>query len=741
MLDLEKAKELFSGQAEKYVSNINFKPFFLSDGNFYYVEEFFYVKEKYYKYIYVESKSGNKRELFDHKMLAIKLSHIAEVSINPYKLPISIVSYQNTILTFKFNKKIYIFDNNELIDHGNALPDNYLVSPDNKKAAFVKDYDLYVVDLETNNENRMTYDGEKYYAYASSYDGDLCSITRRINNIQVKCIAKWSNDSRFLLTHKIDERNVKELSLLQNVVDSTDQRPIVHTYKYAFALDDDIPMVEYYILDTINYSTVKCNIPLCPIDLMMTTDVIAGPTTWDYKDNLAIIYCLSRDRKNAKTYVVVADTGKSTLIKEERSETFIFTSFHKSSMIIDSSISVVANQIVNCYKKYNIFFYMSEEDGYYHIYRYNLKNGELINKVTNGNFVVRQFLAFIPTVNKVYFTASDLNEDNNPYYTYLYSVNADGTNLQCITKENANHKIFILPNAEYFIDYYSTATNEPVICLKNISGEIISHITECEINGLYEVGYKIPIPLKLKAKDNKTDIYGIMVLPPDFDANKRYPIVEYHYGGAHMQVVPHDFAAAIRARVQSIAACGFISIIIDGRGTILRDKKFHDFSYNNLKCSAGLIDHIAAYEQLSNQYPFLDTDRVGIVGFSGGGYGSLVALTNYSEIYKCAFSISGNHFNELYSSIWSEQFMGLCEEELLKEQSVLNDIDKMTGKLFIVHGDMDDNVHPANTIKIIDQLIKKDKNFEMLIIPNAHHGNTFTPYIETKILKFFINNL
>jgi dipeptidyl aminopeptidase/acylaminoacyl peptidase len=382
----------------------------------------------------------------------------------------------------------------------------------------------------------------------------------------------------------------------------------------------------------------------------------------------------------------------------------------------------------------------SERDGWMHLYLYDGQTGGLKNQVTSGEWVFRGIEHVDEADRVLYFTAGGRESDRDPYLEHLYRVNLDGSGLRLLTPEAANHSIRFSPDADYFVDTYSRADLAPVSVLRRSSdGRKIRDLEEANIDSLLALGWNQPEPFQAKARDGVTDIYGLIWRPTTFDPARRYPVVEQIYTGPHSFFVPKSFSA-YRNTAQSIAELGFIVVQIDGLGTSGRSREFHDFSYRNLG-DGGIPDHVAAMRQMASRYPYMDLDRVGIYGHSAGGYDATHAILAHPEFYKVAVSSAGNHDHRLDKAVWNTQWMGLPIDEHYEEQSNVTLAGQLQGKLLLVHGDVDENVPVSATLRLVDALIKAEKDFEMLIMPNQTHGLGRHPYFTRKRWDFFVKHL
>ena len=381
----------------------------------------------------------------------------------------------------------------------------------------------------------------------------------------------------------------------------------------------------------------------------------------------------------------------------------------------------------------------SERDGWNHLDLYD-KNGHLENQVTQGSWVVRQ-LEYVDEKNRrVFFLASGREKGEDPYQTHLYSTGFDGKGLTLLTPENANHSVSVSPDGRFFVDNYSRVDlpGESVLRRSN-DGSEVRVLEKTDISAPQGTGWKFPEPFQGKAADGTTDLYALIWRPSNFDPSKKYPIVEHVYTGPQDFFVPKTFGGMLR--LQAMAELGFVVVMIDGRGTTGRSRAFHLFSYRNLGRS--FEDHVAMIKQMAARFPYMDADRVGIFGTSAGGYGAAHAMLIFPGFYKVGVSISGDHDARLDKAWWNELYQGYPVQDDYAAQSNVTMADRLAGHLLIEHGDIDDNVHPVGTMRFVDALMKANKDFDMLLVPNMYHGESgpHAPYMVKRRWDYFVQYL
>ncbi|MGE8293302.1 MAG: prolyl oligopeptidase family serine peptidase, partial [Sphingobacterium sp.] len=386
----------------------------------------------------------------------------------------------------------------------------------------------------------------------------------------------------------------------------------------------------------------------------------------------------------------------------------------------------------------------SERDGWGHYYHYDT-NGKLINQITKGSFHCEEITGIDPTTQTLFFTASGREKNEDPYYLHHYSVNLNGNGIKLLNAGNFDHQIEMSESSKYFVNNSSRVNTTPESVLLNSNGQKVMTLEKADLSLLFAAGYKFPEPFKVKAGDGTTDLYGVMYKPFDFDSTRTYPIVEYVYPGPQTEAVNKSFGRSMD-RIDRLAQFGFIVVTVGNRGGHpSRSQWYHTYGYGNLR-DYGLEDKKVTAEQLADRYKFIDVNRVGITGHSGGGFMSTAAMLVYPDFFKVAVSGAGNHENQIYNRWWSERHHGVTEKVSAKGDTTFSyQINKNTelaknlkGRLLIATGDIDNNVHPANSIRMVDALIKANKRFDFLLLPGQRHGfGDMTEYFFWKMGDYF----
>ena len=645
------------------------------------------------------------------------------------------VKSDNTIKSYKIDAESLEIIEEELPDETRPSV-NYLeiVSPNKKKSIYIKNYNLWIRDLTTKKTKQLTFNGYEDYGYATNNAGWIKND---------RPVLKWSNDSKTITTFRQDSRMVGEMYLTTTNVG----HPNLQKWKYALPGDENIFEIERIFINVESGKISKFKMGR-DFQRSTTTDHIAG---WDgtlldanfSKDGKKLAFISSsRDHKEAHLQIADVNTGNIKSVYKEVSKTYF------ESGVSGENWRVFFNS--------NEFLWYSEKDNWGHLYLHDLSNGNLKNRITSGEWLVRDVLHVDESTREIFFTGGG-KEKGNPYHVYLYKVNFDGSGLVCLTPEKGTHRINASEDWKYFTTTFSTTENSPVTLLKNRNGETLKEINRVDISELLENNWQQPIEFSVKARDNETDVYGLLYLPSFYNENHNYPVLNYIYPGPQSGSIGNYGFSVARRDFQALAELGFIVIGVDAMGTPGRSKSFHDAYYGNMGDN-GLPDNIKAIKDLSKIYKGMDTERVGIWGHSGGGFASTRAILEYPEFYDVAVSSSGNHDNRNYEADWGEKWQGLLEytdEDIddgdtnydFKQTNYDNQANQLLaknlkGKLMLAHGNLDDNVPPYSTLLVVDALIKENKDFDLIIFPNKRHGyGDLNNYFTRKKWDYFVKHL
>ncbi|HEX8357732.1 MAG TPA: prolyl oligopeptidase family serine peptidase, partial [Segetibacter sp.] len=439
-----------------------------------------------------------------------------------------------------------------------------------------------------------------------------------------------------------------------------------------------------------------------------------------------------RDHKQATLWIANAATGELRQVLAES----VSTQFESGQGSTNWRYLPASNEII----------WYSERDNWGHLYLYDATTGKLKNQITKGEWTISELLKVDEKTRTLYFLAGGREQGHNPYFSHLYKTGFDGKNLALLTPEDGDHQVILSPSGKYFIDNYSTQDVAPTAVLRNANGKLITQLEKTDISRLTATGWKPPTPIVVKARDGKTDLYGLMFTPTLLDPNKKYPIINYIYPGPQGGSVGSWSFTAAKGDNQALAELGFVVVAIEGTCNPLRSKSFHDLCYGNMADNT-LPDQIAGMQQLAAKYPYIDIARAGIWGHSGGGYATASAMFHFPDFFKVGISESGNHDNRNYEDDWGERYIGLLQQQPngssnYDAQANQNYAKNLKGKLMLAHGMLDDNVPPYNTLLVVDALIKANKDFDLVIFPNSRHGyGAFSYYMTRRRWDYFVRHL
>jgi len=688
------------------------------------------------EFILVNPAKGTRMPAFNQQKLATALSRATGVKYNANRLPFQTFRFSPDEKSIYFtaaqknwqcNLKTYaciLASPANTPKHGQPNRLNEVLSPDGKKAAFIRNYNLWMRDLETSKETQLTSDGVPDFGYATDNAGWRKSD---------RPILLWSPDSHKIATYRQDQRKVSDMYLVTTNVG----KPHLQSWKYPLPGDKDIITIERVIIEVDNPKVVRLQVQPDPRRGTLCDDISCGGTGFDDVEwnedasGLAFV-STSRDHKQEKFRVANASTGA---IREVFEET-VATQYESGQGSINWRYLPASNEVI----------WYSERDNWGHLYLYDAASGKVKNQITKGEWLVTELLRVDQKNRYLYFNAVGREPGQNPYFSHLYRVGFDGNNLTLLTPEPGNHQIALSPSGRYFTDTYSKPDVPPVMVLRNLDGKLITTLEKADVSRLTAVGWKAPTPIEVKAQDGQTDLYGLMFTPTNLDPNKKYPIINYIYPGPQGGSVGSWSFAASRGDNQALAELGFVVVLIEGTCNPLRSKAFHDKCYGNIADNT-LPDQIAGMQQLARKYPYIDINRVGIWGHSGGGFAAAAAMFRYPDFFKVGISESGNHDNRNYEDDWGERYIGLLKpmetgKSNYEDQANQNYALNLKGKLLLAHGLMDDNVPPYNTMLVVDALIKANKDFDLVVFPHSRHGfGEFTSYMMRRRWDYFVRHL
>jgi len=732
--DYERAESFMAYNTAPYIDGVAVRPSWLPGEKFWYRN----LTAQGSEFILVDPAKGTRAPAFDHQKLATALSAAINKKVEPAMLPFNSINFtaDGKFVTFATGGKNYKADLQSYTLTEDALPaqqagtrmgrrggfsDGGVLSPDGKRAAFIKDYNLWVREVATSKQTQLTTDGVKDFGYATDNAGWTHSDG---------AILQWSPDSKKIATFKQDQRKVADMYLVTTNVG----KPTLKAWKYPLP-GEEIPMIHRAIIEVDNPKVVMLKVPADPHRATLSDDISSSGTlddvNWSADGTQLAFVSTSRDHKIEKVRIANAATGDVREVFEET----VPTQYESGWGSINWKFLPKTNEII----------WFSERDNWGHLYLYDATTGKLKNQITKGSWVVTRIVKVDEKNRLVYFLAGG-REAGNPYFSHLYKVGFDGKKLTPLTPEEGNHQISFSPTENYFVDTYSQPNVAPVTVMRNLNGKLVAAVQQTDVSRLTATGWKAPTPVTVKAHDGITDLYGLMFTPTRLDPNKKYPIINYIYPGPQGGSVGSWSFSASRGDHQALAELGFVVVMIEGTSNPLRSKSYHDMNYGNIADNT-LTDQIAGMQQLAQKYPYIDINRAGIWGHSGGGFATAAAMFRYPDFFKVGISESGNHDNRNYEDDWGERYIGLLTKDAngksnYEDQANQNFAKNLKGKLMLAHGMMDDNVPPYNTLLVVEALEKANKDYDLVIFPNSPHGyGPYSAYMMRRRWDYFVKNL
>ncbi|MFC6996990.1 S9 family peptidase [Rufibacter roseus] len=746
---------------EKLIFTTNLDPHWLKHSDRFWYQ---YETSDGKKWVIVDPVAKSKQALFNNDQLAAEITKIVRDPFDGQHLPLENLKFTDDEKSIQFEvkstieqvkkdrldkkaadsleKKTFYFQYNlgtrqltELKDYQKPKqkPRWASISPDQKFVVFAKEHNLYWMDREnyekalknekdsTIVEHQFTQDGVEHYTYGDN-NGET-NVEREKNKKNRKpAFIMWSPDSKHFVMTRTDARKVKDLWVLHNTAAG---RPALETYKYHMPGEKEAPIRELLLFNFTDKTSRKINaaafkdqeISVWPAPpLQSSRDDEFRASLWHGTKDKVYFTRTSRDLKKIDVCVLDVASGTVKPLIDERFNTYVEV----------NRVGLVNGG--------NELIHWSERDGWGHFYLYD-GNGKLKNQITSGPYHCEDIVGIDEKARVLYFTANGREAKEDPYYMHLYRVNFDGSGLKLLNPGNFDHNVSMNDSRKFFVNTSSRVNTVPKSVLYNSAGKKVMDLETADLSRLMTTGYKFPEPFKVKADDGVTDLYGVMYKPFDFDSTKRYPVIAYVYPGPQTEAVNKSFGRSMD-RIDRLAQLGFIVVTVGNRGGHpARSKWYHTYGYGNLR-DYGLADKKATIEQLADRHNFIDIERIGITGHSGGGFMSTAAMLVYPDFFKVAVSGAGNHENNIYNRWWSEKHHGVKEVITAKGDTTFQyaieknpDLAKnLKGNLLLVTGDVDNNVHPANTIRMADALIKANKRFDFMLMPGQRHG--FGPMTE-----------
>lgn len=661
--------------------------------------------------------NGDKKETyaaFDQTRLSDSLKIISKKETNPYKLPFRYIEFNDNIdsLYFEMDGKKYncCLENYNIGEERNRQrrnADTYwgnvfkedrrdrMKSPDGKKEAYISEGNLWVTDLETKKSKKISNDGSSYEYYSSSI--------------------YWSPDSKKIVSCKYRPAETRKLLMISS--SPSDQlQPKTEEYDYPKP-GDALPIKRPVVFFIDEDKSIEFKVPNVELQYFL------GNIRWNKDSDWFTFDFNKRGHQQYAIYAADINTGNLRTVVDEKSETFVYYNMLYQYWF-DNSPELL---------------WISERDGWRHLYLYDTLSGNVKKQLTKGEWIVKSVVYVDEDKRILIFKGCGKDKGEDPYLEKYYTLNIENGKITALTPENANHIVTFSSDYTHFVDSYSRVDMPPVIALRSATnGKIIlKPENQPDITEAQKTGWRMPEVFSAKGRDGETDIWGMIIRPSDFNPNKNYPVVEYIYAGPHDSHVPKSFA--INFWPSQLAELGFITVLIDGMGTANRSKAFHDVCWKNLK-DAGFPDRIAWMKAAAEQYPEMDITRVGIYGASAGGQNAMSALLFHPEFYKVGVASCGCHDNRMDKMWWNEQWMGYPVGKEYEECSNVVNAKLLQGNLMLIVGELDNNVDPSSTLQVVDELIKQNKDFEFVMLPGVRHTGGEN-YGERKRRDFFVKHL
>ncbi len=665
------------------------------------------------EFMLVDASAAEKAPAFDHARLAVVLSAALDDEYTAVTLPFGRIEFVDEMSAIEMpidgtiwrcDLASYTCESTERQGGGRggrgggrgARNDEPRRSPDDRWEALINNYNVVVRETGSDELMRLSMDGSEGEAY------ELSSIV-------------WSPDSSKLAAYRVKPGYRREIHYVESSPDDQLQ-PKHSTRLYAKPgdrLDQDIPVI--FDLDLRTHSDVD--------DTLFPNPYSMSRLVWRDDSSALTFEYNQRGHQLYRIIEVQASSGAARALITEEMNTFFHYSGKKFRYDVNDGEEII---------------WMSERDGWNHLYMHDGASGEVKHRITSGEWPVREVVEVDEESRWIWFVASGMHPDQDPYFEHTYRINFDGTGLVALTEGNANHQVVFSPDMEYYVDRYSRVDLAPVAELRRSADQsVVMEIERADISALVDAGWKAPEVFVATGRDGVTDIWGVIFRPTNFDPNRVYPVIENIYAGPHDSFVPKSFQEYNGMR--EIAELGFIVVQIDGMGTSNRSKAFHDVAWMNLK-DAGFPDRILWHQAVAESYPYYDISRVGIYGTSAGGQSSLGGLLFHPDFYNVAVSAVGCHDNRMDKIWWNEQWMGWPIGPHYGESSNVDNAWRLEGKVLLIVGELDTNVDPASTMQVVNALIEADKPFDLLVIPGAGHSSGGA-YGQHKRFDFFVEHL
>ncbi len=731
--DYDRAVKLLGQNVNSLVVGGQVTPTWTPDGKFYYRA----TRTDGTSWLLVDPTKKKSAPLFDHTKLAAAVSTASGASYRADSLPFTTIDLSPKRDTVSFNAAgkryacaLKAYTCKQLGDAtgagapammGRRGPRGLDVpSPDGKRTAFIRSWNLFVRDIATGAETQLTTDGIENFGYATDNAGWVHSA---------RAILKWSPDSRKIATQQQDDRKLNDFHMVRYQVGA----PRLESWKYPFAGDAEVSKVHRVVIDVDSKTVTRLKMAPDFHRAMLGDDLSMDDYQWKDDGSLLAIASTPRDHKSATLRVANTATGE---VRDVFTET-VPTHFES---ITGYRVLWATNEII----------WNSQRDDWSQLYLYDLATGKVKRQITTGEGPVSAIVNIDQKTRTITYMAQGRAPSQDPYLEHAYSISIDGKTPQvALTPDVGTHSIRLSPDGKWIVDSYSTADTPPVSALRDANGKLVMALEKADIGKLVAHGWKPPILFSVKAADGATDIYGQLFRPTNFDSTKKYPIINQAYPGPQSGSVGSRTFSAARGDKQALAELGFVVVSIDGRGSGPgRSKSFQDHYYGAMGRDNTLPDQVAGMQNLAKRYSWIDIDKAAMWGHSGGGFITAGAMFRYPDFFKVGISESGNHDQRNYEDDWGERYQGLVVKgadggvDSYHQEANQTMAANLKGKLLLAHGTADDNVPVDNTMLVVDALIKAGKDFDLLLIPNAAHGfGAAGNYMMRRRWDYFVTHL
>lgn len=732
--DYQRAERFVAGNLGKLMHRLTLTPHWLDQRS----DRFWYAdvpSEGVHRFMLVDARAGTVKPAFDHERLAAALSASMKQSYEadrlPFRqldelLPARSVSFTVSDAGWRCDLQRYAC---EPLQASQAGQRGEVLSPDRRWAISRRGDNLFVRDRRDGSIRALTTDGDEQNSYAGN--AGFTTVAEKLTDKPAPAVVFFSPDSQKIFTYRLDTRAVRKLEVMKT---SAGAPPVPYSYAHPLPGDPQIAAAQLMIFDV--PTGARVDLKRAPLPVAGVYESLIGDQMRWSTDSSKVFYVESnRGYKRTALHVADARSGADSVVVEDQSETYVAPM--PTFMPIGEGREAV---------------WSSERSGWNHLYRVDASGTQ--RQLTSGEWVVFDVLRVDAKARWVYFIAGGREPGRDPYYRHLYRVSLQGGEPQLLTPEDADHTIEFSTAGNYFVDTYSRMDLPPTSVLRAADGRLVKALQKADVSKLTATGWRVPERFVVKAGDGVTDLHGVIYRPSNFDPSKRYPVIDSVYPGPQIIATPKSFSPAGRRRSQELplAELGFIVINMDAKGTPFRSRAFREAAYGKLGYIGGMEDHLVAFKELAKRHPYLDLERVGIFGHSGGGYASARAMLMFPDFYKVAVASNGNHDARAYWAAWGERYQGYPVDSSYDAQSNVPLAGQLKGKLLLVAGAMDDNVNPSHTLVLANALIAANRDFDLLILPNRDHGlsdlgkgkdayDGLDPYFVRRRWDYFVRHL